>query len=114
VLARLGIVGGLKTIERRLPMLHLRRPPHLDGLDGWGASSLYHRGRDGDREAMRTFAAYNIYDAVNLRTLMAYAYNIMVEHETAGAPALRSVVKTVAVPERGDLLYDVSKLLLEI
>lgn len=114
VLSRLGQGGGLKAIERRLPTLHLRRPAHLDGIGGWDACWLFRRGREGDREAMRRFAEYNLYDAINLRTLMAYAYNEMIERETINAPAVRAAARTVGVPERGDLLYDVSKLLLEI
>jgi uncharacterized protein YprB with RNaseH-like and TPR domain len=114
VLARLGHDGGLKAIERSLPMLHLRRPAHLEGIGGWDACSLYRRGREGDHRAMRLFAEYNLYDAVNLRTLMAYAYNEMVDRETADAPAVRAVAKPVPVQERGDVLYDVSKLLLEL
>jgi len=114
VLARLGHGGGLKAIERRLAMLHLARPARLDRIDGWAACWLYRRGRDGDREAMRTFAEYNLYDAINLRTLMAHAFNEMIEAETAHAPAVRAAARTVAVPERGDVLYDLSKILLQI
>jgi uncharacterized protein YprB with RNaseH-like and TPR domain len=109
---RLGLTGGLKSLERRLPLLHLRRPSHLDGLDGWGASSLFRRGRDGDRQAMRTFAEYNLYDAINLRTLMAFAYNRMIERELTECPSLHA--SAVQIPERGDVLYDVSKILLAI
>ena len=114
VLARLGQHGGLKAIERRLASLHLTRPPHLASIDGWDACSLFRRGRDGDREAMRRFAEYNLYDTVNLRTLMAWAYNALVETETAEAPALEAVAAKVPVPGRGDVLYDVSQLLLAI
>jgi len=114
VLARLGLHGGLKQIERRLPSLHLSRPEHLAGLGGGDTGWLYRRGRDGDRQALRRFAEYNLYDAVNLRTLLAYAYNRMLETESRGAPALRDVVRSVDVPERGDVLYDVSKILLAL
>jgi len=114
VMPRLGHPGGLKTIERRLEQLHLMRPPHLASIDGWDASWLFRRGRDGDREAMRRFAEYNLYDAVNLRTLMAWAYNALVEAEASDAPALQAVAPPVPVPLRGDVLYDVAKLLLAI
>jgi hypothetical protein len=114
VLARLGLHGGLKAIERRLPLLHLARPPHLASIDGWDTASMFRRGRDGDRAAMRRFAEYNLYDTVNLRTLMAWAYNALVAAETAEAPALEAVTAPVPVPERGDVLYDVSKLLLAL
>ncbi len=114
VLGRLGHGGGLKSIERRLVALGLARPAHLRELDGWDAGWLFRRGRDGDREAMRRFAEYNLYDAINLRTLMAYAYNALVEAETADAPAVRAAARPVAVPGRGDVLYDVSKILLAL
>lgn len=114
VLARLGYGGGLKQIERRLSALGLTRPPHLDGIDGWDACWLYRRGRDGDRAALRRFAEYNLYDAVNLRTLMAWAYNELVAVHTTAAPALRASTRTVPVQGRGDVLYDVSKILLAL
>jgi uncharacterized protein YprB with RNaseH-like and TPR domain len=114
VLARLGHSGGLKSIERRLPGLHLARPAHLDGLHGFDACWLFRRGRNGDRDALRAFAEYNLYDTVNLRTLMAYAYNALVAQETADAPAVRARARLLPVPERGDVLYDVSKVLLQL
>ena len=114
VLSRLGHDGGLKAIERRLAALRLARPAHLSGIDGWDAAWLFRRGRDGDREALRRFAEYNLYDAINLRTLMAWAYNALVESETRDAPAVRAATRTVAIPGRGDVLYDVSKILLAL
>jgi uncharacterized protein YprB with RNaseH-like and TPR domain len=114
VLRRLGHAGGLKTIERRLPLLHLARPAHLDGLAGGDAGWLFLRGRDGDRSALLRFAEYNLYDVINLRTLMAYAYNSSVEACVARAPALRAHAPRVSVPGRGDVLYDVSKILLAL
>jgi uncharacterized protein len=113
-LRRLGHSGGLKAIERRLSALHLARPGHLEGLDGGDAGWLFLRGRGGDRAALRRFAEYNLYDVVNLRTLMAYAYNALLDRLTARAPALAARVGPVAVPGRGDVLYDVSKLLLAL
>jgi uncharacterized protein YprB with RNaseH-like and TPR domain len=114
VLRRLGHTGGLKSIERRLPYLQLARPAHLDGLDGGDAGWLFLRGRNGDRAALRRFAEYNLYDVINLRTLMAYAYNGLVESLSARAPALAAQAARIAVPGRGDVLYDVSKLLLAL
>jgi uncharacterized protein len=114
VLGRLGQRGTLKQLEERLPALHLERPEHLRALNGWGASALFHRGRDGDREAMRRFAEYNLYDAIGLRTLMAFAYNGRVEALAARSPILRQTTRSVEVPGRGDVLYDVSKILLSL
>jgi uncharacterized protein YprB with RNaseH-like and TPR domain len=114
VLGRLGHGGGLKAIERELTALHLARPAHLAGIDGWDACGLFRQGREGDRAALRRFAEYNLYDVINLRTLMAYAYNALLEAEVRRAPALRRAHASVAVPGRGDVLYDVSKILLAL
>jgi len=114
VLARLGHHGGLKLIEDELEALSLARPAHLRGIDGWDACNLFRRGRDGDRRALRLFAEYNLYDVINLRTLAAYAYNALAAEEIAAAPALRDHVSPLPVPLRGDVLYDVSKLLLAL
>jgi uncharacterized protein YprB with RNaseH-like and TPR domain len=110
VLRRLGHGGGLKSIERSLTRLRLARPDHLVGMGGWDASWLWRRGRDGDRAALRLFAEYNLYDVVNLRTLMAYAYNALVD--VVDVPTVRTLAPRLHVPERGDLLYDISRILL--
>jgi hypothetical protein len=112
LLARLGHHGGLKRIESEIGALNLARPAHLRGIDGWDACNLFRRGREGDRRALRLFAEYNLYDVINLRTLMAYAYNAQAAVEIARAPSLRARVPVLAVPRRGDVLYDVSKILL--
>jgi uncharacterized protein len=114
LLARLGHHGGLKRIEREISALHLARPPHLSGIDGWAACNLFRRGRDGDTSALRLFAEYNLYDVINLRTLMAYAYNAQAAVEISKAPSLSARVPVLAVPQRGDVLYDVSKILLTL
>ena len=114
LLAGLGHRGGLKRIERELSALQLARPPHLSGIDGWDACNLFRRGRDGDRNALRLFAEYNLYDVINLRTLMAYAYNAQVAVEIDRAPGLRGHVPVLTVPRRGDVLYDVSKILVNL
>jgi len=114
VLARLGHRGGLKRIEREIRALHLARPAHLSGIDGWAACNLFRRGRDGDRRALRLFAEYNLYDVINLRTLMAYAYNAQAAVEISQAPDLTDRVPVLPIPQRGDVLYDVSKILLTL
>jgi uncharacterized protein YprB with RNaseH-like and TPR domain len=115
VLGRLGHDGGLKAIEDSLDgELSLARPGHLRGIDGWAACGLFRRGRDGDRRALRLFAEYNLYDVINLRTLAAYAYNALAAQELDDAPALREHVTPLDVPRRGDVLYDVTKLLLAL
>jgi uncharacterized protein YprB with RNaseH-like and TPR domain len=113
-LARLGHHGGLKAIEDELEELALARPTHLRGVTGWNAGTLFRRGRDGDTRALRLFCEYNLYDVVNLRTLAAYAYNALAAAEIATTPALRDHVTELRVPRRGDVLYDVSKILLAL
>jgi len=75
---------------------------------------LFTLGRNGDRSALRRFAEYNLYDVINLRTLMAYAYNALVEAHAARVPGLRQGAPAVPIPGRGDVLYDVSKILLAL
>jgi hypothetical protein len=104
LLVRLGERGGLKAIEERLG---LGRPDHLRGLNGRGAATLCRWGGRGDQQALRLFAEYNLYDTINLRTLMALAYNRTVE-------ALGLTAPRVSVSWRGDVLYDVSKALLAL
>jgi len=109
MLARAGWEGGLKAIERALG---LRRPDHLDGIDGWDATWLWRRGRAGDRAALRRFAEYNLYDAITLPSLAAIAYNALVDR--VAAAAVRRTTPRLPVPGRGDVLYDVSKILLAL
>lgn len=103
---RVGLKGGLKEIEDELG---LGRPPHLRGVGGWDAVILWRAyERTGDVEALRFLVEYNAYDAINLRTLMDTVYNRAAEDLVLDdEPRLR-------VFERGDVLYDVSRLLLEL
>jgi hypothetical protein len=101
---RLGMGGGLKGIEDKLG---LGRPAHLRGVNGWDAVLLWRAyQRSGDVEALRFLVEYNLYDSFNLRTLMDVAYN-----RGADALALDDVPR-LPVFERGDILYDVSRILL--
>lgn len=71
-LRRLGLKGGLKQIERRL---NIRRPPEVEGLDGWHAVQLWRQWRRaGDEDALRLLLAYNREDIENLSLLLAFAY----------------------------------------
>lgn len=104
VWARLGRHGGLKRLERELG---LARPDHLNGVDGWAAVNLWRHARHGDRRALRLFAEYNLYDTINLRTLAALAYNALCADAGGFAPP-------TTVSWRGDVLYDVSRVLLAL
>jgi uncharacterized protein len=99
---RVRLKGGLKDIE---DSLGLGRPPHLRGVRGMDAILLWRAyQRTGDVQALRFLAEYNLYDSINLRAVLDRAYNRAAEH----------LAFDDRVPEfdRGDVLYDVSKLLL--
>lgn len=104
VWARLGHHGGLKALE---DAEGIGRPDHLRGLDGSAACNMWRHARLGDKRALRLFAEYNLYDTVNLRTLGARGYNRMIDK-------LRIPADPVHEPGRGDVLYDVSKILLAL
>ncbi len=101
---RLGHEGGLKLLESATGV---GRPAHLAGLCGRDAVRLWRAHLGGDAAALRLFADYNLHDAVNLRTLMDIGYNRMIER-------LRLPAEPVPVRERGDVAYDVTKLLLAL
>jgi len=71
-LRRLGLTGGLKSIERQLG---IPRSPETDGLDGWDAVRLWREWERGRRESLDLLKAYNREDIVNLERLMHYAYD---------------------------------------
>jgi len=101
---RLGHRGGLKLLEEETGV---GRPAHLRGVGGWDAARLWRAAEDGDRAALRLLAEYNLHDAVNLRALMDLGYNRMIER-------LRLPAALVPVAERGDVRYDMTKLLLAL
>ncbi len=59
--------GGLKALEDRFGF---GRPAHLKGVNGMDAVALWHRFRlSRDAGALRRLLEYNLYDAVQLRSL---------------------------------------------
>ncbi|MFY0567540.1 ribonuclease H-like domain-containing protein [Archangium lansingense] len=106
VCRRLGMGGGLKEIEDKLG---LGRPPHMKGVNGWDAVLLWraYRAR-GDVEALRFLVEYNLYDSFQLRSLMDKAYNRALDDLNLEAEP------RVPVFERGEVLYDVSRLIMEL
>ncbi|MFL5343524.1 MAG: ribonuclease H-like domain-containing protein [Hyalangium sp.] len=105
VTKRLRMSGGLKEIEDNLGV---GRPPHLKGVNGWDAVLLWraYKAR-ADVEALRFLVEYNLYDSFQLRTLMDVAYN-------RGADELNQDVPRLPVFDRGEVLYDVSKIILDL
>ncbi len=72
VLARLGMKGGLKAIERRMG---IERTPRTRHLGGWDAVDLWQRHLRGEDEALDILIEYNREDVVNLETLAEMAYD---------------------------------------
>jgi len=105
VTKRLRMSGGLKEIEDNLGV---GRPPHLKGVNGWDAVLLWraYKAR-ADLEALRFLVEYNLYDSFQLRTLMDVVYN-------RGADELNQDVPRLPVFDRGEVLYDVSKIILQL
>jgi uncharacterized protein len=102
---RVGLRGGLKEIEEQLG---LSRPPHLKGVNGWDAILLWRAFvEQTEIEALRFLVEYNLYDAINLRSLLELFYNRSVEALSCAAPRL-------AVFERGEVLYELSKLIMAL
>jgi hypothetical protein len=106
VCRRLGMSGGLKELEDKLG---LARPPHMKGVNGWDAVLLWRAYlARGDVEALRFLVEYNLYDSFQLRSLMDKAYNRALDDLNLEAEP------RVPVFERGEVLYDVSRLIMEL
>ena len=105
VLRKTRQTGGLKEIEERLG---LARPPHLKGLRGMDAIRLWREfNATRDVAALRFLVEYNLYDAINLRTLLDWAVNEISLTNVWGLDPL-------PVFGRGDVLYDLSQLVLAL
>ena len=99
---RLGHRGGLKELERAEG---ITRPAPIASLDAARAARLWRLGAQGRAEALQRFAAYNLADVAHLRALAALGYN-------RTAALLERDWPRLPVPERGDMLYDLSRALL--
>jgi uncharacterized protein YprB with RNaseH-like and TPR domain len=98
--------GGLKGVE---DAIGLGRPPHLRGLKGLDAIRLWREWTiNKELGALRLLVEYNLYDAINLRSVLEWTL-----WRVAELNAWPGLEKT-AIFERGDVLYDVSRLVLAI
>lgn len=76
LLQRLGYSGGLKKIEKTVGIKRCKRVRNLNGYD---AVLLWNRYLDGEPEALQLLLEYNREDVVNLKYLMEFAYQKMVQ-----------------------------------
>lgn len=100
---RTGLKGGLKGIEEALKF---HRPPHLKGVSGFDAIRLWREWNErADLAALRILTEYNLYDAVNLRSVLEWCLWRMTDQYAW-------TIERKPIFERGEILYDVSKLVL--
>lgn len=84
---RLGLRGGLKSIEQEVG---IERDAALRGLDGWDAVRLWGRWCAGDEAARDLLLAYNAADTANLAPLAEQFYDALLERfgpPSVGQPA---------------------------
>ncbi|HLX61680.1 MAG TPA: ribonuclease H-like domain-containing protein [Planctomycetota bacterium] len=67
-----GLTGGLKKIEAQIG---IERPADIRRYSGYDAVKLWAAYRRGRRDALVPLLRYNLYDAVNLQTVMRVSYN---------------------------------------
>jgi uncharacterized protein YprB with RNaseH-like and TPR domain len=97
--------GGLKGVEEALG---LHRPPHLKGVKGFDAIRLWREwNASRNRDALRILVEYNLYDAINLRSVLEWTAWRVAELNAWD-------VERRPIFERGEVLYDVSRILLAL
>jgi uncharacterized protein len=103
LIRRARLEGGLKAVERELG---LGRPPHLEGVRGLDAIRLWREWtHHQELGALRLLVEYNLYDAINLRSVLEWtAWRLAEQYAWA--------VQRGPIFQRGDVLYDVSRLVL--
>lgn len=76
-LRRLGLTGGLKSIETEL---RLSRSDETTGLSGFDAVRLWYQYKRGNKAALDILVRYNIEDIQNLETIIEMLYPLLIEN----------------------------------
>ena len=97
-LHRLGLKGGLKGVEKTLG---LARPDAIEGVDGYTAVLLWRAHKAGHEGALETLLCYCLEDVVNLKPLLAEAYNRMTRDLPIEVPPIVDT-RRPAIPYRAD------------
>lgn len=85
VLKRIGLSGGLKSIEHQMGMGR----DDLEGVDGYFAVFLWHEYQTtANPAALETLLAYNAADVVGLEALLVHAYNTLLADTPFGGQRL--------------------------
>ena len=88
-LRKLGMKGGLKSIEAELG---LRRASEVEDLTGYDATVLWAKYLRGDKHALQSLIQYNTEDVVHLKAIMEVAYDRL---SLQNAEFLKDSVKSV-------------------
>ena len=100
ILSGLGFTGGLKGCEIKAGIDR----GELAGLDGYDAVLLWNDyAKTGNQKALETLLAYNMYDVVNLETLMVMAYNLKLKDTPFSGTKLLPDAVLPQIPFKGDL-----------
>ncbi len=99
VLRRVGLMGGLKKIERAIG---LDRGDDLSMMTGRDAVVLWNMAQDGEPRALETLIRYNAEDVASLPLLAEYAYG----QNSAGTPMAVPGFKSPAHFDTSTLPYD--------
>ena len=94
-LHRMGLSGGLKSIERRL---NAARPSELSSLNGYDAVRMWRMWERGDAGALDTLIRYNAEDVFSLPKLAEIAYNHLAADIGAPAPRLEKMAYPQTAP----------------
>ncbi len=101
-LRRMGLSGGLKSLERRLDVA---RPSALSSLNGYDAVRMWRMWQTGDEGALSTLIRYNAEDVLSLPKLAEKAYNRLSADIDSPAPNLRPWKYPEAdIPYDGDVI----------
>ncbi len=82
-LRRLGLSGGLKSIEEQLG---LERSESTKGLTGWDAVRLWREYQRGKEESLDLLVEYNAEDVMNMETLLERAYPDLIKTTLSPGP----------------------------
>jgi uncharacterized protein YprB with RNaseH-like and TPR domain/predicted nuclease with RNAse H fold len=72
IVRKLGLKGGLKTIEKKFG---LKRAEDVEDISGYDATVLWAKHLRGDKDALEHLIQYNTEDVVHLKAIMEIAYD---------------------------------------
>ena len=101
-LRKLGLRGGLKSIEKRL---RVGRPSELSGLDGFDAVRMWRMWQMGDAGARDTLIRYNAEDVASLPRLADIVFDGLADRLGVPRGRLdRSPVPDIGLPFDGEVI----------